>query len=117
MLCSAPTTNLVGFSSDTTNVMFSKHHSVVSILKSEHRNVVIVKCSCHLLHLVASKSCLKLSRTVEDLFWEIWVLLLAEATLTTKVSRISRVLFGSNSQNFKSFNNYMETTICETICW
>lgn len=62
-----PTTNLVGFSSDTTNVMFSKHHSVVSIL-SEHCNVVFVKCSCHLIHLVASKSCLKLSRTVEDLF-------------------------------------------------
>lgn len=51
-----PTTNLVGFSSDSTNVMFSKHHSVVSILKSEHRNVVFVKCSCHLIVLVASKS-------------------------------------------------------------
>lgn len=63
-----PTTNLVGFSSDTTNVMFSRHHSVVSILKSEHRNEFFVKCSCHLINLVASKSCLKLSRTVEDLF-------------------------------------------------
>lgn len=62
-----PLKNLIGFSSDTTNVMFGEHHSVVSLLKSELPDVVFIKCSCHLIHLVASKACLKLPRSVEDL--------------------------------------------------
>lgn len=62
-----PLTNLVGFSSDTCNVMFGEHHSVVSLLKEELPDVAFIKCSCHLSHLVASKACLKLPRSVEDL--------------------------------------------------
>lgn len=60
-------TNLVGFSSDTTNVMFGQHNSVYSLLKKKLPHIVGVKCSCHLIHLSASKSCLVLPRSVEDL--------------------------------------------------
>ncbi|XP_042304027.1 uncharacterized protein LOC121920849 [Sceloporus undulatus] len=56
-----------GFSSDTTNVMFGEHHSLVSRLKTELPDVVFTKCSCHLIHLVASEACLKLPKSVEDL--------------------------------------------------
>ncbi|XP_031328947.1 uncharacterized protein LOC116170670 [Photinus pyralis] len=62
-----PLTNLVGFSSDTTNVMVGHNNSVFSFLKAELKNIVCVKCSCHMIHLSASKACLKLPRSVEDL--------------------------------------------------
>lgn len=57
--------NLMGFSSDTTNVMFGENHSVVALLKTEFSNVAFVKRSCHMMHLVASKACLKLPRSLE----------------------------------------------------
>lgn len=62
-----PIQNLVGFSADTTNVMFGENQSVVSLLKNELPNVVCIKCSCHMIHLATSKACLKLPRSVEDL--------------------------------------------------
>ncbi|KAJ8917902.1 hypothetical protein NQ315_002594 [Exocentrus adspersus] len=62
-----PFSNLVGFSSDTTNVMFGEHNSVYTLLKSDLPNVVCVKCSCHMIHLAASKACKILPRSVEDL--------------------------------------------------
>jgi len=58
--------NFVGFSSDTTNVMFGSNLSVVSNSRKEYPHVAFIKCSCHLIHLVASKACLKLPRSVED---------------------------------------------------
>ncbi|CAG9825645.1 unnamed protein product [Phaedon cochleariae] len=60
-------TNLVGFSSDTTNVMVGKYHSVFSLLKEEFPHIVCVRCSCHMAHLAISKACLKLPRHDEDL--------------------------------------------------
>jgi len=39
----------VGFCSDTCNVMFGANHSI--------SNILAVKCSCHSIHLVASKAC------------------------------------------------------------
>lgn len=55
-----PLSNLAGFSADTTNVMFGQHKSVVSLLKENFPHIACVKCSCHLIHLAASKACLKL---------------------------------------------------------
>lgn len=62
-----PFSNLVGYSSDTTNVMFGENNSVVSRLKIEFPNICCIKCSCHLIHLASSKACLNLPRSIEDL--------------------------------------------------
>lgn len=64
---SVPFENFIGFSSDTTNVMAGAHNSVFSHLKKSVKNIVCIKCSCHLIHLVASKACAKLPGTVEDM--------------------------------------------------
>lgn len=60
-------TNLVGFSSDTTNVMVGEFNSVFSKLKNDFPHILCVKCSCHMAHLAASKACLQLPKRVEDL--------------------------------------------------
>lgn len=62
-----PISNLVGFSSDTTNVMVGQHNSIFSHLKSDLPEIALIKCSCHMIHLCASKACLELPRSVEDL--------------------------------------------------
>ena len=59
--------NIIGYSSDTTNVMFDEQHSVVSLLKQDVPYVLAVKCSCHLIHLCSSYACQKLSTSLEDL--------------------------------------------------
>ncbi|KAL0881616.1 hypothetical protein ABMA27_001442 [Loxostege sticticalis] len=61
-----PLKNFVGFASDTTNSMVGEHNSVFSHLKERVPHIACVKCSCHMIHLVASKACLKLPRFVED---------------------------------------------------
>ncbi|KAH9631145.1 hypothetical protein HF086_001080 [Spodoptera exigua] len=61
-----PLKNSVGFASDTTNSMVGEHHSVFSHLKQKVPHIACIKCSCHMIHLVASKACLKLPRSVED---------------------------------------------------
>lgn len=61
-----PLKNFVGFASDTTNSMVGQHNSVFSHLKDRIPHIACVKCSCHMIHLVASKACLKLPRFVED---------------------------------------------------
>lgn len=58
---------MVGFSSDTTNAMAGKFHSVFTNLKTAVPGIACIKCSCHMIHLSASKACLKLPRSVEDL--------------------------------------------------
>ncbi|KAG8179977.1 hypothetical protein JTE90_016351 [Oedothorax gibbosus] len=62
-----PFENLVGFSSDTTNAMVGEHNSVFSHLKQESPYIACIKCSCHMIHLAASKACLNLPKHVEDL--------------------------------------------------
>lgn len=47
--------------------MFGEHKSVYFLLKKDLPEIVCIKCSCHLIHLAASKACLKLPRSVEDL--------------------------------------------------
>jgi hypothetical protein len=67
-----PMDNLIGYSSDTTNVMFGEHHSVSKLLTTEYPNVTTVKCSCHLIHLVGSYAALKLPKGLEDLCRDIF---------------------------------------------
>ncbi|CAG9773284.1 unnamed protein product [Ceutorhynchus assimilis] len=62
-----PFSNLVGFSSDTTNAMVGEYNSVFFHLKEELPSIVCIRCSCHMAHLATSKACLQLPRRVEDL--------------------------------------------------
>lgn len=62
-----PMKNIIGYSSDTTNVMFGAHNSVAQLLKAEFPHVFTVKCSCHLIHLISSYAALKLPKGLEDL--------------------------------------------------
>ncbi|KAJ8917907.1 hypothetical protein NQ315_002600 [Exocentrus adspersus] len=62
-----PINNLVGFSSNTTSVMIGQYNSIFSHLKAELPEIAFIKCSCHMIHLCASKACLELPRSVEDL--------------------------------------------------
>lgn len=67
-----PIQNWVGFCSDTTNVMMGKNHSVASLIKEKFPKVMIVKCSCHSIHLAASYACKKLPNSLEDLVRNIY---------------------------------------------
>lgn len=62
-----PLENVIGYSSDTTNVMFGGKGSIASLLKRDMPHVITIRCSCHLIHLCASYACLKLSRSLEDM--------------------------------------------------
>ncbi|XP_014299066.2 uncharacterized protein LOC106693944 [Microplitis demolitor] len=62
-----PLDNFIGFSSDTTNVKVGDKKSIFALLKQNIDGIVTVKCSCHMIHLVASKACAKLSKSAEDL--------------------------------------------------
>ena len=42
------------------------------LLTAEYPNVATVKCSCHLIHLVASYAALKLPKGLEDLCRDIF---------------------------------------------
>ena len=64
---SIPMSNIIGFSSDTCNVMFGERPSVMSLIREECNNIVFVKCSFHMIHLCVSHACVKLSTTLEDL--------------------------------------------------
>jgi hypothetical protein len=59
--------NWVGFCADTTAVMMGVNNSVAQLIKKNHPHVIVVKCSCHSIHLVASYACQKLSTSLEDL--------------------------------------------------
>lgn len=61
-----PFENVAGFSADTCNVMFGGSNSVAVLLKKDNPFIVNIKCSCHLIHLVASKSSKKLPTYIED---------------------------------------------------
>ena len=46
-----PWSNVLGFESDTTNVMMGKHNSVLSRIRSKQPNVFSQGCVCHLSNL------------------------------------------------------------------
>ena len=64
--------NIMGYSSDTTNVMFGEHNSVSQMLRAEYPNVYSVKCSCHLIHLASSYAAKMLPKHLEDLCRDIF---------------------------------------------
>ena len=64
---SIPLSNIIGYSSDTCNVIFGENLSVSTLLKKDIPHVATIKCSCHMIHLCASRACLKLSTILEDL--------------------------------------------------
>ena len=69
---SIPLKIIVGYASDTTNVMFGEHHSVVSLLKQKIPHLFTMKCLCHSAHLCASHVCEKLPRAFENLIHDIY---------------------------------------------
>ncbi|KAG8175684.1 hypothetical protein JTE90_010159 [Oedothorax gibbosus] len=68
-----PLHNWVGFCADTTNVMMGLNNSVSQRVKENFPTVIIVKCSCHSIHLVSSYACKKLPSSLEDLVRTIYV--------------------------------------------
>ncbi|KAG8184778.1 hypothetical protein JTE90_011564 [Oedothorax gibbosus] len=68
-----PLHNWVGFCADTTNVMMGLNNSVSQRVKENFPTVIIVKCSCHSIHLVSSYTCKKLPSSLEDLVRTIYV--------------------------------------------
>ncbi|RVE49702.1 hypothetical protein evm_005677 [Chilo suppressalis] len=62
-----PLRNWIGFCADTTAVMMEQHNSVSQLIKLNYPQVFVSKCSCHMVHLVASNACTKLSNSLEDL--------------------------------------------------
>lgn len=58
---------LVGFSSDTTNVMAGGHKSKIALFKKDNDDLAFIKCSCHGIHIVNSHECSKLSNSAEEL--------------------------------------------------
>lgn len=69
---SIPLSNVIGYASDTTNVMFGEHNSVVSQLKSKIPDIFVMKCLCHSAHLCASHACERLPRLLEDLVRDVY---------------------------------------------
>ena len=59
--------NIIGFFSDTCNVMFGEHQSVTSLMKADLPHIVFVCCNCHMIHLCVSHACLKIFTSLEDL--------------------------------------------------
>ena len=88
-----PMVNIIGYSSDTTNVMFGAHNSVSQLLKTDVRHVHVVKCSCHLIHLASSYAALKLPKSLEDLCRDVYA----------HFSRSSR-----RQDTYKEFQNFFE---------
>ncbi len=88
-----PLPNIIGYSSDTCNVMFGENLSVSTLLKKDFPHVTAVKCSCHLIHLCASHACLKLSKSLEDLCRNIY-------------SHFSRSSL--HQKDFKQFQEFVE---------
>ena len=67
-----PMNNIIGYSSDTTNVMFGQFNSVAQLLKADFPDVITVKCSSHLIHLASSQAALTLPKGLEDLCRDIF---------------------------------------------
>jgi hypothetical protein len=52
--------------------MVGEYNSVFSRLRVDFPSIVNVSCTCHSIHLAASKACLKLPRSVEDMMRNIY---------------------------------------------
>ena len=62
-----PTANMLGFCSDTCNVMFGEHHSVNSLLHEAIPDFEALKCGAHIVHLCARNGIRILSSQFEQI--------------------------------------------------
>ena len=69
-----PIENTIGYVSDTTNVMFGEHYSVVSLLKEKIPYLFVMKCLFHSVHLCASHG-YELTHVLAYLWLQVMVLL------------------------------------------
>ena len=67
-----PWSNVVGFESDTTNVMVGKHNSVLSRVKSKQPGVFSQGCVCHLSNLCLLAGVKALPVDVDDFFVDLF---------------------------------------------
>lgn len=62
--------NCLGLCTDGANAMCGEHNSLFSRLREDNKELILVKCSCHSLDLVASKSMEAIPSAVEHLVRE-----------------------------------------------
>ena len=67
-----PWGNIIGFESDTANVMMGKHNSVLSRIKDKQPQVVSLGCVCHLANLCLVAAVKVLPVDVNDFFVDIF---------------------------------------------
>ena len=67
-----PWSNVVGFESDTANVMIGRHNSVLSRVKTKQPNVFSQGCTCHLANLCLLKGVQALPVDVDDFFVDLF---------------------------------------------
>lgn len=58
--------DILGFATDTTNVIFGTNCSVVSKIEAVNPHCVFVKCVCHSVALAVSYACKELPRNIEQ---------------------------------------------------
>ncbi|XP_076033730.1 uncharacterized protein LOC143020818 [Oratosquilla oratoria] len=61
---------LMGIGTDGANLMVIHHHSLVTLLKNDNPEIILIRCVCHSLHLSASKACENLPTVLEFLVKE-----------------------------------------------
>ena len=67
-----PWSNLVGYASDTANVMVGAHNSVLSRSRSKQPKVIFLGCLCHLAALCAVAALKKLPVSIDELLIDIF---------------------------------------------
>ncbi|CAG5109363.1 Similar to ZBED9: SCAN domain-containing protein 3 (Homo sapiens), partial [Cotesia congregata] len=103
-----PLKNFVGFASDTANNMAGDNLSVFALLKKELPDIVTTKCSCHMIHLVASKACLKLSNSAEELLRNLAAYFHRSYKRIKRIRRISRVLRNRVLEQYTPVHVYLQ---------
>lgn len=67
-----PTKNIIGYASDITSVMFGHKSGISTLFKNINPQILILGCTCHLLHLCSSQAAEKLPSTVEQFIYDIY---------------------------------------------
>ena len=81
-----PWSNVVGFESDTTNVIMEKHNSVVSRIRSKQPNVFSQGCVCHLSNLCLLAGVKTLPIDVDNFFVDLYYYFDKSAKRTAKLA-------------------------------
>ncbi|VEN49117.1 unnamed protein product [Callosobruchus maculatus] len=58
--------NMLGFAADNANVMMGLKAGVQAKFKEINKNIFVLGCTCHSLHLCSSAACMKLPKTIEE---------------------------------------------------